>query len=434
MKNDLKPMSIYKTLLCLILLAQCLPIHGELKHYKNVLVGDRAATMGGAFTAISDDPSGAYYNPAGLSYAAGNAMSGSSNSYFINDITYKKALTQFNYKRNSASLLPNYFSLIRKWGDYYIAFSYIIPNSTIEHQDQIFTIPFVNRDNAVINSYYVNNLHNQNSLTLAGPSISLKLQDNLSIGTSLYLVSEEQRTQYNQCWNTSETQASVVTPTYDPWNSTLLLWSFQNILEQNTGIMPKLGIMWSPKDYISIGLTVSHTLLLSKKYEQTSFIYKPDGSTYTYEDISKSNFTLSETRPIERKPPTQASLGVAYFPNPFLLVSCDIDLYKAHQADKKTVINHALGIEYFLSESHAIRFGTYSNLSNATAPTTSSTGEAINLFGYSLGYTLYSRTSNITLGLIWSHGDGIANLGTGSGLIDYTQRTITALISASYGF
>ena len=27
-------------------------------HYKNILIGDRAATMGGAFTAVSDDASG----------------------------------------------------------------------------------------------------------------------------------------------------------------------------------------------------------------------------------------------------------------------------------------------------------------------------------------------------------------------------------------
>ena len=36
-------------------------------HYNNIIIGDRPAGMGGAYTAISDDPSGLYYNPAGSS-------------------------------------------------------------------------------------------------------------------------------------------------------------------------------------------------------------------------------------------------------------------------------------------------------------------------------------------------------------------------------
>jgi len=37
-------------------------------HYNNLLIGDRASGMGGAYTAISDDASGMYYNPAGIVY------------------------------------------------------------------------------------------------------------------------------------------------------------------------------------------------------------------------------------------------------------------------------------------------------------------------------------------------------------------------------
>ncbi len=38
-------------------------------HYQSILIGERAAGLAGAFTAISDDSSGAYYNPAGLAEA-----------------------------------------------------------------------------------------------------------------------------------------------------------------------------------------------------------------------------------------------------------------------------------------------------------------------------------------------------------------------------
>jgi len=35
-------------------------------HYQDFIVGSRAVGLGGAFCAIGDDPSGLYYNPAGI--------------------------------------------------------------------------------------------------------------------------------------------------------------------------------------------------------------------------------------------------------------------------------------------------------------------------------------------------------------------------------
>lgn len=42
------------------------PAHADDTHYQDYIVGGRAIGMGGAFAAISDDPSGLYYNPAGI--------------------------------------------------------------------------------------------------------------------------------------------------------------------------------------------------------------------------------------------------------------------------------------------------------------------------------------------------------------------------------
>ena len=35
-------------------------------HYNHYAVGERAGGMGGAFTALADEATGAYYNPAGI--------------------------------------------------------------------------------------------------------------------------------------------------------------------------------------------------------------------------------------------------------------------------------------------------------------------------------------------------------------------------------
>ena len=91
----------------------------EINHQKNFLVGDRAALMGGAYSAVSDDAAGAFYNPAGIAFAYGDSVSGSGNAFHQVKTKYKKVLgNQYDWDRESKSLLPNYFGLIKKYGDY----------------------------------------------------------------------------------------------------------------------------------------------------------------------------------------------------------------------------------------------------------------------------------------------------------------------------
>ena len=50
-----------KSLLLSILIISCFTVaqlHADENHYKNMLVGERAATMGGTYVAISDDSTG----------------------------------------------------------------------------------------------------------------------------------------------------------------------------------------------------------------------------------------------------------------------------------------------------------------------------------------------------------------------------------------
>src|SRR5512134_2351307 len=105
-------------------------------HYTNLLVGDRAAGMGGAYTAVSDDVTGLYYNPAGIVYSTGRNLSGSLNSYFNSVKSYKGVIGGHDWDRKSTALLPNYFGIIQPAGHYKFGFSFAVPDSIIEDQDQ----------------------------------------------------------------------------------------------------------------------------------------------------------------------------------------------------------------------------------------------------------------------------------------------------------
>ena len=50
---------------------------------RNLLIGERASLLGGAFTALADDATAGYYNPAGLVQAPGFTVSASADVYAL---------------------------------------------------------------------------------------------------------------------------------------------------------------------------------------------------------------------------------------------------------------------------------------------------------------------------------------------------------------
>ncbi|RPH68158.1 MAG: hypothetical protein EHM78_19850 [Myxococcaceae bacterium] len=54
--------------LLLVLIGGAARAQGIESNFKPYIVGGRAAGMGGAFTALADDGSGAYHNPGGLAF------------------------------------------------------------------------------------------------------------------------------------------------------------------------------------------------------------------------------------------------------------------------------------------------------------------------------------------------------------------------------
>ena len=57
-----------KLVLILFLFLTNITSYADIHHYNDLILGERASGMAGAYSAVADDPSGAYYNPAGLAY------------------------------------------------------------------------------------------------------------------------------------------------------------------------------------------------------------------------------------------------------------------------------------------------------------------------------------------------------------------------------
>ncbi len=177
-------------------------------HYTNILVGDRASGMGGAYTAVSDDATGLAYNPAGIAYTAERNLSASVNGYNYSKKTYRDVIGGNGWIRRSSAVLPNYFGVIMPLGDYKVGFSYALPDSTTTDQEQTFhnlqlssaLQPF--NPGVTITSYLIN-FNDENNTYNIGPSMAKELTDKISAGLTLYYYERKTLRILNQIIKTS---------------------------------------------------------------------------------------------------------------------------------------------------------------------------------------------------------------------------------------
>ena len=95
-------------------------------HYKDIIVGGRASTMGGAYNAMSDDASGSFYNPAGLAMTSGDSISGSAKIFNNTTTTYESTIGSNDWIRERNNLMANFFGIVKKYGKHTVALSYAV--------------------------------------------------------------------------------------------------------------------------------------------------------------------------------------------------------------------------------------------------------------------------------------------------------------------
>src|SRR3989338_6641996 len=391
-------------------------------HYNNILVGDRAAGMGGAYTAISDDSAGLYYNPAGIVFSPGGSLSASANAYHITNNRYKGVIGGNDWERKSSALLPNYFGIIQSLGKGKVGFSYTVTDSILEDQDQVFSnIPGHTSD--VINFNKNDNIYNAGlsyALRLSDvPGLKhLRLSEDFSAGITFYGHYRENQWIMNQLYN-------LTTGEYE--------WGNAYYQTNEMGIRPVIGLMWIPAEKFSIGLAMSQTTILNSttRFQQT---YK--GATYTANKVDRTDFTVNYRRVF----PLTAVVGIAYFASDSLLFSGDFSYYAktsdANFGDREATWNAALGTEYYITEKWVLRAGIFTNRANTSEINTGDVDkfDHVDIYGGSISITHFSRQSSLTFGADYGFGSGKAQVLGGSYIQDVEMQTLTGFVSAAYSY
>ena len=299
-------------------------LHADDAHYKNMLIGERAATMGGSYVAVSDDSTGCYYNPGGIAYAVGDSLSGSGNVMHQMKTIYYEAIGTKDWVRDSESLLPNYFGVLKKFKSYSFCFSYVVPDAFIEHQDLVFDNPL-----SSVKKFYLS-LHSEDITYLMGPSAAMRLGEDLSIGLTLYY-------HYRSFMRQQHSFLESTNGSYELF--------YESKKQREDGMVPKIGAQWSPFNLLTLGVAMDQAILFNGPFQGDVSYHSTDNSTGTASLTTTFNSTKTE---VKRKLPLHIAFGAAYFPTPSQLYTFDLDYYQAQEKGRADVINYSGGTEYYI--------------------------------------------------------------------------------------
>lgn len=164
-------------------------------HHRNYLVGDRAVGLGGAFTALADDGSAAYYNPAGLADARDESLSLGASLYgFVSEeriraggeLSQSSTLVAYPTAAIWVARLLDGDSNAR--GRTQAAFSILTPSSRVVRRgDTLFTeLPASTVSGYSVSSLNRRQLVAEDESLWAGVSVATKPLGFLSVGASVF--------------------------------------------------------------------------------------------------------------------------------------------------------------------------------------------------------------------------------------------------------
>jgi long-chain fatty acid transport protein len=393
-------------------------------HYRNVVTGERAQGLGGAYTGVADDASGVFYNPGGLAFAQSNDISGSANAFYSKKVTFKKAfLGVSDFVEESGGTFAPFFGVMQKLDKVLPGlvggFAYYTLDTELKDQDDLKT-----------NLGALQRFHRAANIRAATfgatGALGYRVSPSLGLGLSFGYIKVDELTQVSQNYTITSG------PNY-------LAQSIRESLIAH-GAQLGFGVQWAPSAQLSVGATVRSGSYASQKYSQVVDKVKVDAGV-----IDASPTTATSDNPLGSMP-LEVRAGVAWFASPRLLLTSDIDFHEA-VADtsavtktlytRESVTNFALGSEYYMTASIPLRLGFFTNYDATPTPKTSKLGQPdhIDYMGTSIFLAWAQPNSQISAGIVVQKGTGKSQKNaTDSSLQDIEALAYTLGFSATHSF
>jgi len=371
----------------------------SMANQRSSLPGSRAALMGGAFTAVADDSSASFYNPAGLSLVKENRLELSATSYRASELIYHKTVNEDPFQERSEMIYPSFVGGTSKFGWLTLGYSFMsLDARNIYQQDNFQNISTVD---GVTNSY--SRTYQESSTYIwAGGSASVRLTDNMSFGSSLFYYQR----------NIKFTANEIVS-----LNGGGIININDTLNTVNTGVSNVTGLLWK-RQIFSAGLSVKTARATSDK--STLHIDRIDftegDETPLHSSTSISHNALNELNP------TTYNVGFAFKPTTWFLLSTDAHLHEGVKSPYKTeggqdlhsTIDHSVGTAIG-GDKFTLMAGYFTNNSMFKSPNPNFSGQPlwVNYTGKSLGLSWNFSGLRGQVGYVLQSGVGKAQIRSG---------------------
>lgn len=401
--------------------------HGDQFHYHNILPGDRAMGLGGAFCAIADDASGMYYNPAGLAFSLSNEVSGSANGFYRHKKVYENTLgTEDFVERSGGSHTPFFGGLQRMEATapgLAMAFGIRVADADLKNQNDLVTNIQLSA-NTLINRFH-RTVTERSSTNYIGAALAKRQPSGrFAYGAALQVAVIDELIQDYQDVDITTNGVQVLT-----------MRNLRTHL-QATILEPSVGVQVAVTSSLSFGLVVKVPTVLNETYDFLLESINIEGGGVPERQVT--DVTIDE--PLG-KPPTTVRAGIAHFVSPRVLYAIDV----IHNTEAKegyflfhreAVTNVAVGSEIYMTPSLPLRVGFFTNFDTRPEIDENKAGQPdhVDYYGGSVFLGYVQPNSQIAAGLILQNGEGEAQKVGGKTVQKVKAESQTLAISATHSF
>lgn len=405
--------------LCIGLGLFCAQARGDDQHYQDFIVGDEAMGLGGAYTAIAADPSGGWYNPAGIVDVRDTSLSLSANLYGVQDSsTGGTASLDPEGAIAKLSVVPSSAGFVQSLGridgagkrPYAFGMTLVVPSY------RKFSVTEEGSFQGSLGEVESGYTRNYTDSTLwAGLLGALRASPWLSFGAGLFLMHRSVQDSAN-----SYVATALQAGEFHTFRSAMTELDFSNY-----SLVAAIGMKLEILPGLFIGALVrSPSLSVYASGKMRFARARSDGTDATFKPTPQEVSVESETR-ING----EARFGVAYVVRDLLKVAADVSVHMpvsytlisvadpvarealliAPDIERNMVINMNLGAEMTILQFLSIGLGGFTNFSSSPDIPTDAERPApahVNMYGGTLAAGYSSLHSLTRIGILYARGVG----------------------------
>ncbi|MBH24840.1 MAG: hypothetical protein CMH57_10375 [Myxococcales bacterium] len=411
-------------------------------HYENFRYGQRAMGAGGAMVAFPGEPEASWYNPAALALMEGTLMSGALQFFGTERHTLRGGLradtvATTDLESSDVLLLPSSSVIAKAFGDdqqHVVAFSTFLASERDETFSDTITTLLRDGDDWLEQRLVYTQQHTDRIVYL-GPSWGWRPNNRLALGVSVFYARREQRELAFSSFTEQRSRRStgeLIRTTFDDTSSATEI--------DDGALLARLGMLTHLTERLTLGATVTTQSVPLHGEGRFDYIFTDSGDPADTSGLNPNNpepfrEVITESGLAARTTyPWNFALGLAYEVPSRWTVATQVSLYlpstydrldlspRAEQViasnlvnriERQTVVNGALGAEWFITPTLPLRVGVFTNRSAAPdipAWPTELMLPQVHLYGAttSLGFIGEDRSINVGAEVQWGSGYDVA--------------------------